>query len=61
MQTYHRFPIDEFYGVLNTDEQGFSGAEAVARLQHYDANDPLYRTAITDFFSSIIICQVADV
>lgn len=28
---------------------------------HLPATDPLYRTAITGFFASIIICQVADV
>ncbi|MGB5706993.1 MAG: HAD-IC family P-type ATPase, partial [Arenicellales bacterium] len=29
--------------------------------QHLAASDPVYRTAITAFFASIIICQIADV
>ena len=29
--------------------------------QQLEASDPLYRTAITAFFASIIICQIADV
>jgi sodium/potassium-transporting ATPase subunit alpha len=42
-----------FFAIL--DAGGWRWGEALA------TNDPLYRTAVSGFFASIIICQIADV